>query len=57
MKLGTTEQYIKAMRRASRLLEIERHGKVISTRPAMVSKSKKAFDRKKSKSLTKLDYL
>lgn len=57
MKLGTTEQYLKAMRRASRLLEIEKHGKVISTRPAMVSKSKKAYDRKKSKGLTKIDYL
>ncbi len=40
--------YIKAQRRASRLEEIEAHGKPVSFRPVVV-RSKKVYDRKRVK--------
>ena len=51
MKAGkiTEQDYVKAVRRADRLREIEQHGRVVSTRPAMVSASKKAYNRKRDK--------
>ena len=45
----TEQDYIKAVKKADREREIELHGKVISTRPTKTHKSKKAYDRKKSK--------
>ena len=45
----TEQDYIKAVKKADREREIEMHGKVISTRPTKTHKSKKAYDRKKSK--------
>lgn len=48
-KIGTVKEYIKAVRRADRLREIEMYGKVISTRPAMKSPSRKAYNRKRDK--------
>ena len=45
----TEQDYIKAVKKADREREIELHGKVISTRPTKAHKSKKAYDRKKSK--------
>lgn len=45
----TEKDYIKAVKKADREREIEMHGKVISTRPTKTHKSKKAYDRKKSK--------
>lgn len=49
MTLGGVEQYLKAVRRADRLREIEMYGKVISTRPPMKSPSKKAYNRKNNR--------
>lgn len=51
MKIGkiTEQDYIKAIRRADRLREIEAYGKVISTRPAMRSPGKKTYNRKRDK--------
>lgn len=45
----TEKDYIKAIRRADRLREIEMYGKVISTRQPYAGKSKKAYDRKRDK--------
>lgn len=44
----TVQDYIKAQRRASRLEEIELHGKPVSRRSAL-HKSKKIYDRKRLK--------
>lgn len=44
----TVQDYIKAQRRASRLEEIELHGKPVSHRSAL-HKSKKIYDRKRLK--------
>ena len=44
----TVQDYIKAQRRASRLEEIELHGKPVSLRPTL-HKSKKIYDRKRLK--------
>ena len=44
----TERDYIKAQRRASRLEEIEAHGKPVSFRPVVV-RSKKVYDRKRVK--------
>lgn len=49
MTIGGVEQYLKAVRRADRLREIEMYGKVISTRPPMRSPSKKAYNRKNNR--------
>lgn len=40
---------IKAVRKANREAEIALYGKVISTRPSRIHKSKKAYDRNKQK--------
>lgn len=44
----TVQDYIKAQRRASRLEEIELHGKPVSHRSTL-HKSKKIYDRKRLK--------
>ena len=44
----TVQDYIKAQRRASRLEEIELHGKPVSGRAA-IHKSAKVYDRKRMK--------
>lgn len=49
------KDYIKAFRKKSREEEISRHGKLISTRPTRVKKSKKVY--KRQKGLTKILYL
>lgn len=49
-KMRITEQdYIKAVRRADRLREIEMYGKVISSRQPYSGKSRKLYDRKRDK--------
>lgn len=45
----TEQDYVTAMRRANRELEIELHGKQVSMRGGRVHKSKKAYDRNKMK--------
>ena len=45
----TEKDYIKAIRRADRLREIEMYGKVISTRQPHPGKSRKAYNRKRDK--------
>ncbi len=40
---------IKAVKAVDRQLEIEKFGKLISTRPTRVAKSKKKYDRKSAK--------
>ena len=45
----TEQDYIIGMRKASRELEIDLHGKQVSMRSGRVHKSKKAYDRKKMK--------
>ena len=45
----TTQDYILAMKKASRELEIELHGKQVSMRGGIKHKSKKAYDRAKMK--------
>lgn len=48
MRTRITEQdYLTAMRKASRELEIELHGKQVSMRKAHTHKSKKVYDRKR----------
>lgn len=42
----TEHDYIKAIRKADRELEIAYHGKQISTRPTRIHNSKKAYSRK-----------
>lgn len=49
MTIGGVEQYLNAVKKADRELEIAMHGKLISTRPTRVKKSKKVYDRKKFK--------
>lgn len=51
----TGRDYLTAMRKASRELEIELHGKQVSMRKTRVHKSKKVYDRKKSKRVTITD--
>lgn len=43
------KEYIKINRAISRAEEIKTHGKLISTRPARIARSKKAYDRKNFK--------
>ena len=45
----TEKDYILAVKKAERELEIELHGKQISTRPTRIHKSKKIYDRKRNK--------
>lgn len=45
----TQEDYIKAIKKADREIEIAKHGKQISLTPTKVHKSKKVYDRKKNK--------
>lgn len=47
MKKITEKDYIKAVRRADRELEIEMYGKQISMKPSRVARSKKEYSRKK----------
>jgi hypothetical protein len=46
----TEKDYIKAVRRASREAEIEAHGKPVAAR-LHIQRSKRAYNRKKSKSI------
>ena len=56
MRTRITEQdYLTAMRKASRELEIELHGKQVSMCKARTHKSKKVYDRKKFKRVTITD--
>jgi hypothetical protein len=48
----TTEDYIKAVKKADREIEIAKYGKLISMRPTSIHKSKKAYDRKRNKKIT-----
>ena len=43
----TEQDYLTAMRKASRELEIELHGKQVSMRKTRTHKSKKVYDRKR----------
>jgi hypothetical protein len=53
MRTRITEQdYLTAMRKASRELEIELHGKQVSMRKARTHKSKKVYDRRAYKAIT-----
>ena len=45
----TEQDYVKAMRKANRELEIELHGKQVSMRGGARYVNKKAYDRKKMK--------
>lgn len=47
----TEQDYIKAVKKADRELEIAMHGKQISMRGGVMHKSKKVYDRKKMKSV------
>lgn len=51
----TENDYILAVKKAERELEIELHGKQISTRPTRIHKSKKVYDRKRNKGIFPLD--
>lgn len=48
-KQSTVEKYLKAVKKADREREIAAHGKLISTRPARIVKSKKIYSRKNNK--------
>ena len=47
----TEDDYIKAVKKADREREIEKHGKIISLRPAKIHNSKKAYNRAKEKGI------
>ena len=49
MKKIKRRSMIKAVKSVDRQLEIEKFGKLISTRPTRVAKSKKRYDRKTAK--------
>ena len=51
LKKITTEDYIKAIKKADREIEIAKYGKQISMRPTSIHKSKKAYDRKRNKNI------
>lgn len=51
-KRFTTEDYIKAVKKADREIEIAKYGKLISMRPTSIHKSKKVYDRKRNKKIT-----
>lgn len=48
----TEKDYINAVKKADRELEIAMHGKQISMRGSVMHKSKKVYDRKKYKQIT-----
>ena len=50
-KISQTD-YIKAVKKADREIEIAKYGKLISMRPTSIHKSKKAYDRKRNKKIT-----
>lgn len=50
-KKYTQKDYIKAVKKADREIEITKHGKQISMRPTKIHKSKMAYDRKKYKNI------
>ena len=43
--------YVNAVKKADREREIAEHGKLISTRPTKIKKSKKAYNRKENKKI------
>jgi hypothetical protein len=45
----TEQDYVTAMRRANRELEIELHGKQVSMRGGRIHKSKKQYNRREAK--------
>lgn len=47
----TEDDYIKAVRKADRDLEIERHGKIVSMYPSRTHKTRKAYNRAKEKNI------
>lgn len=49
--------YLKAERRASRLIDIEQHGKSIAFRPSVLHKSDKAYSRKAKHKTSVYDYM
>lgn len=49
MKKFKKKSVIKAVKAVDRQLEIEKFGKLISTRPTRIAKSKKKYDRKTAK--------
>lgn len=49
MKKIRKKSVIKAVKAVDRQLEIEKFGKLISTRPTRIAKSKKKYDRKTAK--------
>lgn len=51
----TEQDYVTAMKRANRELEIALFGKQVSMRGAITHKSKKVYDRKKFKRVTITD--
>lgn len=50
-KKYTQKDYIKAVKKADREIEISKHGKQISMRPTKIHKSKMDYDRKKYKNI------
>ena len=49
-QIGTLADYVKANRKASREEEIQAHGRLVSSRPA-VFKSKKVYNRKRQQKI------
>ena len=47
----TEQDYIKAVKRADRMNEIQCHGKLISTRPTRTHQSKKAYRRSRYRNI------
>lgn len=47
----TEQDYIKAVKRADRMHEIQSHGKLISTRPTRTHLSKKTYRRNRNKNI------
>lgn len=50
-KTFTQDDYIKAVKKADRELEIAQYGKLISTRPTKIHQSKKAYNRRNNKNI------
>ena len=53
----TKDGYLKAERRASRLIDIEQHGKSIAFRPSVQHKSNKDYSRKAKYKMSVYDYM
>ena len=47
----TEDDYIKAVKKADRDLEIERHGKQVSMRSTRIHNAKNAYNKKKKKNI------